>query len=442
MNFSINTARIISFPILLATSICANGMDARELFKKVSPSIFVVVSRDSSGQVKSQGSGVQISKNRIITNCHVVDEAASVVLIQNENKIAATVKGRDKERDLCILSVDRPLDTPAVGISASSQLKQGQPVYALGAPLGLELTISDGIVSGLRKASGGFIIQTSAAISAGSSGGGLFDSDGRLVGITTFQYVKGQNLNFAVPAEWISQVESRESLESELRSRRDEYEKSISGLDIDNPTHRQKVIQLSRQYLQNDPEFIPALFNLGYALEKSGQAATAEAVWLKMVDLPIMDPSNHFHIGMGALYLSIFYDKARKESQAREAAAKAVRYFPLLLTLGHYWSFLKSQDDYRGAIEVYRQAVSLDPKSPEVWAYLGGSYMNIKDYENALRAFRKATQLKPDYEWAWLGYMLTLHSSGGNDELEKVVRYLYDNQRDLLNNILKYFKKN
>jgi S1-C subfamily serine protease len=79
----------------------------------------------------------------------------------------------------------------------------GERVYAIGAPEGLELTISEGLVSGLREYENVRVIQTSAAISHGSSGGGLFDVNGRLIGITTFSLKEGQNLNFALPGEWI-----------------------------------------------------------------------------------------------------------------------------------------------------------------------------------------------------------------------------------------------
>lgn len=86
-----------------------------------------------------------------------------------------------------------------------TKLKVGEPVYTVGAPQGLELSLSEGIVSQLR---GGPppIIQTTAAVSPGSSGGGLFNAEGELVGITTLQVEGGQNLNFAVPVEWIGQV--------------------------------------------------------------------------------------------------------------------------------------------------------------------------------------------------------------------------------------------
>ncbi len=88
-------------------------------------------------------------------------------------------------------------------------LKVGAKVYAVGAPHGLELTLSEGIVSSLREFEGSNYIQTTAAISNGSSGGGLFDENGALVGLMTFNYTKGQNLNFASPVEWVEELPKR-----------------------------------------------------------------------------------------------------------------------------------------------------------------------------------------------------------------------------------------
>ena len=98
---------------------------------------------------------------------------------------------------------------PAIQRSNNRDLRVGQRVYAIGAPQGLELTLSDGLISGLRDAAGAQIIQTSAAISPGSSGGGLFDDAGELIGVTTFQTKTGQNLIFAIPVEWIDQLPQR-----------------------------------------------------------------------------------------------------------------------------------------------------------------------------------------------------------------------------------------
>ena len=92
-----------------------------------------------------------------------------------------------------------------LNLGQNAGLKVGDPVYAVGAPQGLELSLSDGIVAQLRGEPSP-LIQTTAAISAGSSGGGLFDKEGLLVGLTTFYLEGGQSLNFAMPVEWICEV--------------------------------------------------------------------------------------------------------------------------------------------------------------------------------------------------------------------------------------------
>jgi hypothetical protein len=86
----------------------------------------------------------------------------------------------------------------------AADLRVGAAVYAVGAPQGLELSLSARLVSQLRGAEGGPLIQTTAPVSPGSLGGGLFDEGGNLVGLTNFQLGRGQNVNFAVPAEWVA----------------------------------------------------------------------------------------------------------------------------------------------------------------------------------------------------------------------------------------------
>lgn len=95
--------------------------------------------------------------------------------------------------------------------TVADAIRIGARVYAIGAPRGMELTISEGIVSSLREHAGIRFIQTTAAISPGSSGGGLFDAQARLVGITSFLLKDAQNLNFAYPAFYIRELPARSS---------------------------------------------------------------------------------------------------------------------------------------------------------------------------------------------------------------------------------------
>ncbi len=176
-----------------------------EIFQRVSPSVFVVEALGGNGESLDLGSGVAIAPNLLITNCHVVQNGSSVRISRDHKKWAARLVEALPNHDLCGL---RPahLDLEPVSIRSSSTLETGESVYAIGAPEGLELTFSQGVISALRETGGVHMVQTSAPTSPGSSGGGLFDAEGNLVGVTTFQFREGQSLNFAMPGEWISDL--------------------------------------------------------------------------------------------------------------------------------------------------------------------------------------------------------------------------------------------
>lgn len=181
---------------------------AEELFTELSRSTARITVYDVSGRAVGLGSGVVTGIGTVITNCHVATAGGNLTVKVGAEQFSASVEVADEEYDLCRLSV-MGLTAPPVTIGTAESLKTGQKVYAIGSPQGLELTISDGIVSGMRDLPQGRVIQTTAPISPGSSGGPLFDAYGRLVGIMTFQHRSGQNLNFAVPADWIANIRSR-----------------------------------------------------------------------------------------------------------------------------------------------------------------------------------------------------------------------------------------
>ena len=183
---------------------------AEEVFADVSPSVVRVNALDASGRAVAFGSGVVVDRGAVITNCHVVSRAVSVQVKLGADVRSGTVDVADEELDLCRVGV-AGLDAPAIQVGSVGALRTGQRVYAIGAPQGLDLTISEGIVSSLREVQGGTVIQTTAPVSRGSSGGGLFDASGRLVGIVTFQHRYGQNLNFALPADWIGEMRTRKA---------------------------------------------------------------------------------------------------------------------------------------------------------------------------------------------------------------------------------------
>ena len=173
---------------------------AKEVFRQAAPSVVVVLALSRNGATTGQGSGVVVGRTEVVTNCHVVEEAASLAVRQASDhtgettwRMKASVLARNDERDLCLLHVEELSHPPApttARLGSAKTLSVGEEVYAIGAPRGLELSLSRGIVSQLRGVLGkrrGPLIQTDAAISPGSSGGGLFNANGELVGITTFK---------------------------------------------------------------------------------------------------------------------------------------------------------------------------------------------------------------------------------------------------------------
>lgn len=189
------------------------ALEANEVFKRADPSVVVIVAEGAKRSDDRLVSGVLIESLDIVTICRPVTNAVRIVVKQGSVQRTAKLRYQDAARDLCQLQLDDafPAGKPVTAYVLSKDLEVGQQVFAIGSPRGLEHTISRGIVSALRemKEEAGNLVQTDAAISPGSSGGGLFDSEGRLVGVITFGFKDAQNLNFALPSEWIQDLPKR-----------------------------------------------------------------------------------------------------------------------------------------------------------------------------------------------------------------------------------------
>jgi len=190
-------------PALVAFADAGAPLEGPALFKLLAPSVFrIVVNRSDA---IAEGSAVAISKTQLLTNCHVLQSGQKITVLQGKQELPASISAADPASDRCVLNVTNANFTPIHGLRAQSSLQVGEALYTLGSPNGLELTLSNGILSGVRDEDGETYVQTSAPISPGSSGGGLFDARGNLVGITTAVLVghehMNQSLNFAIPAE-------------------------------------------------------------------------------------------------------------------------------------------------------------------------------------------------------------------------------------------------
>jgi len=191
-----------SVPSPKPSRVLTSTLTPSQLFKKVSPTVYVVmVLGKATQQVTSQGSAVAISSKEAITNCHVLAGAKSIVLANASAKYRAEIISADPQKDRCYLRVvDGELE-PVPGFRDYATLAVGEAVFTIGSPKGLVNTLSNGLLSGLRKSDdNGEYIQISAPVSEGSSGGGVFDDCGNLIGVITFTIKDSQNLNFAIAA--------------------------------------------------------------------------------------------------------------------------------------------------------------------------------------------------------------------------------------------------
>ncbi len=200
---------LLAVPLAAAAQPCTEPLT--QLFERVSPAV-VSIQATKINKIKPQrrfetivGSGVIIERDgQILTNAHVVDGAASLTItLDNGHKVPGRVLGLDTVLDLALVRVETTGPLPAARLGDSASIKVGDEVVAIGNPIGLDQTMTRGIVSGLNRVLPGVsdeaMIQTDAPINPGNSGGPLVDRCGQVIGINTLISEEAQSIGFAVP---------------------------------------------------------------------------------------------------------------------------------------------------------------------------------------------------------------------------------------------------
>jgi serine protease Do len=177
------------------------------IYERSHASVVVIVVLDKDLNPTGQGSGFIVQRDRVVTNHHVIEGAAAalVVFADGTSQEAEGISADSAARDLAILVVKTGARAP-LKLGDELSVKQGDSVYALGAPRGLELSITNGIVSGFRDVDDQFLLQTTAAIAPGSSGGPLFDASGRVIGVTTALLSDSPGIYFSIGARDVSRM--------------------------------------------------------------------------------------------------------------------------------------------------------------------------------------------------------------------------------------------
>lgn len=402
----------ISSALLLA-AFAVQAKTASEIYEQAAKSTVVVGNFDARGKQQSMGSGVVMPDGDVVTNCHVVKGASRLTVRVGQNERPATLRYSDWDRDVCALSTTG-LNAPAVTVGSSKTLKVGAKVYAIGAPKGLELTLSDGIVSSLRDLEGGRYIQTTAAISPGSSGGGLYDDSGALVGLTTFYLSEGQSLNFAVPIDWIKDLPNRSiKTPQSVQTSTNWMSKTI---ELESLKDWAGLLAHTLRWTQAQPHNGMAWFGLGLAYNKHEQYPQAIYAYEQALRSYPEDAETWSLLG-------IAYTKTKQYPNVINAYLQALRIKPdkadTRLMLGIAYD---SNREYTHAINTYQQYLRSNPNNAEAWLLLGVTSVVTKNYIQAISALQRSVDIKPDDASKWHALGLAYSLAGNRVKMMEVYK--------------------
>ena len=394
--------KVLSLLLVLAASPALGQENLPGLIKKVEPSIVVIFTYNKEGKILGQGTGFFINKEGdVITNYHVLYGASRAIIKTTDGKEypVKEILAEDKVGDLIRVSVD---------ISEKSMLpvpllktlpEVGERVIVIGTPLGLDKTVSEGIVSAVREIPEfGKIIQVTAPISAGSSGSPVINMKGEVVGIATFFIVAGQNLNFAIPGERIARmvIHQGETLSKREEERMKDWLASAEGvytigLRFLLAEDYEKALPYFLETVRRNPKHAQAFFQIGYCRAKLGQYKEAIEPYKQAIVLQPDDADIYNN-------LCVAYGMVSRYDEAIQSCGQAIRLKPDLAeahnNLG--WTYQKS-GRYQESIRSCKEAIRLKPDFAMAHYNLGNNYFALKRYVEAIDSYKEAIRIKFDY---------------------------------------------
>lgn len=218
---------VFALSLALLASVAA-AMTPVEIKREYGDAVVMISTYSAAEDAVGLGSGFIVDPSGVIVTCyHVIDGAnpAVVKLLNGASFQDIWVLGCDSARDVAVIKV-KGRGLPAVKLGNSDDVEVGERLVAIGNPKGLENTVSDGLLSGVRELDGYSLLQMSAPISPGSSGGPVFNSSGRVVGIAAATLRDGQNLNFCVPIKY-----AREYTDAEPHLTLEEFSRGVRSAE-------------------------------------------------------------------------------------------------------------------------------------------------------------------------------------------------------------------
>jgi tetratricopeptide (TPR) repeat protein len=377
------------------------------IIKRVQPSIVSILIINREGKVSGQGSGFFVNREGdIITSRHVLEGAGRSNVITSEGKELPIKKVVAEDPDGDLIQVSVALEGERVQpLSISPTLPEtGERVIVIGTPLGLEKTVSDGIVSAVRDVPGfGKIIQVTAPISPGSSGSPVVNMKGEVVGVATFFVIAGQNLNFAIPVERISKLirgegptlSEREEQRTETLRASEEY-LYHTGLRYLWVEDYEKALSLFLEVIKRNPHHGDAHFQIGYCLGRLGKYREAIEPYQQALRIKPNDADTQNNLCVAYGMIGRYPEAIASCQQALQVAPNFAEPYN-----NRAWS-LHQLGRYQEAIESSKQAIRLKPDFVLAHYNLGNAYMALKQYKEAMESYKQAIRIKFDYAEAQL----------------------------------------
>ena len=350
------------------------------LFARAAPAVVRINVHDGAMKPMGHGSGFFVSADGlVVTNYHVIDGANYATVERSDGGVLRVegVAAIDGSHDLALLKVT-PADAsplPTLPVAPDAPPAVGTSVYAIGHPLGLKNVLSEGLVSGLGDpARGQDFIQTTAAISPGSSGGPLMTADGVVVGVTTATVRNAQNLNFAMTAGRVRRLLDLPRATPPLPLSRALTQKIATG---ERPASGLPDRALDR-----------ALDRVWDAIRRD---RLTEAVTLVAQLRERGSDSAYYWFTCGSVHMRLNNDDLAVEAfraSLKIKPDKAATY----LNLGTVYA---RQHKLRDAIGAYEAAAKLEPNNARAYAQAGAAYAQHRQHGNAVPFFRRAAGLEP-----------------------------------------------
>jgi tetratricopeptide (TPR) repeat protein len=419
--------RIILLVVLMAalSSPVTAVTELTELVKFIQPAVTTVVVYDVNSNVANLGTGFFIDKTGIlITNHHVLlgKFGAEVRTSDGSTYPIKAVIAENQATDLVKVKVEIPPEKVHwLSVSAEPPLV-AQHVVVVGSPMGLEQSVSDGIVSSVREIPGlGIFYQMSAPISPGSSGSPVVNLQGKVIGVATFQFLQGQNLNFAIAgnsildlktdkpgqslSEWTFKHSNQKSRLAEEMCRKG-FSFSIGG-------HDQKALEYFKMATENDPNSTTAWYGLGYCYAGKNSHSDAIEAYKQAIRTNPTNEISHFHLGN-------YYFKIGRYDEALETFKQVVSINPefeaAYFNIGMIYNKVGRLEE---AKKSFQNVVHLNPQSKTAYYNIGVASTKLGQYNQAAAAYKKAIDIQPEFVEALFNLGLVYGELGNvQDEMD------------------------